>query len=406
MPQKNMNRSQLDSMVLRYAGFAMLFMGTAYALYRVRGAMPVFIIGGIIAYALEPVLQRLERRGYSRSGAVGFVFLIYFLLFLIMIALLVAAMQQATSLPTQVTAWLPKIGDWITHQEAHINSLKLPPTLKKGITDGIAHVQASVTTGAPNYVESLAQWALGSVGTILILVVLLPIVTLWFMMEAEPIRARILMLIPPMYRRDFTEIAASINELLGRYVRGQLIVCSTYGVLCTIAFEILGRVYGMNYPLVLGVMAAVIYIIPYVGMAVIGLSVGLTAYFTSHSPVPCTVTALVCCLVFNLTVDYGISPRVLGKGVGLHPLMVIFALLCGAQIGGPLGMIFAVPFFASLRVIAIYLFPQLTAPIPHETLREAAAIQGGPASRVRPNHPVQTDIVRETAAAEKSVATK
>jgi predicted PurR-regulated permease PerM len=75
-----------------------------------------------------------------------------------------------------------------------------------------------------------------------------------------------------------------------------------------------------------------------------------------------------CCIVFNLIVDYGIAPRVLGKGVGLHPLMVIFAFLCGFQLGGPLGTVVAVPVFASLRVIAIYLFPQLAAPLPKNRL--------------------------------------
>ena len=63
-------------------------------------------------------------------------------------------------------------------------------------------------------------------------------------------------------------------------------------------------------------------------------------------------------------IDYGISPRVLGKGIGLHPLMVIFALVAGAKAGGPLAMILAVPIMASLRVVLIYLFPQLTEPLP------------------------------------------
>jgi len=63
-------------------------------------------------------------------------------------------------------------------------------------------------------------------------------------------------------------------------------------------------------------------------------------------------------------IDYGVTPRIVGKGVGLHPLMVIFALLAGAQIGGVLGMVLAIPLFASLRVVAIHLFPQLSAPIP------------------------------------------
>jgi predicted PurR-regulated permease PerM len=172
------------------------------------------------------------------------------------------------------------------------------------------------------------------------------------------------MLVPPMYRRDVTEIGQSINEMLGRYVRGQMVVCGLFGLLCTIAFYILQLTYGMGYALILGIMAGIIYIVPYVGMATVATAAALTGYFTSTAPVPCAIIAVGCCVVFNLIVDYGVTPRVLGKGVGLHPLMVIFALLSGAQLGGIFGMILAIPLFASVRVVLIYLFPQLTAPIP------------------------------------------
>jgi predicted PurR-regulated permease PerM len=143
-----------------------------------------------------------------------------------------------------------------------------------------------------------------------------------------------------------------------------MIVCLLYGVLCTAAFYALYFLFGMEYPLVLGVLAALIYIVPYLGMATIATSAGLIAYFTSSAPVLCAILAVGSCLLFNIVIDYGVTPRVIGKGVGLHPLMVIFALLCGAQLGGVFGMILAIPFFASLRVIAIHLFPQLAAPIP------------------------------------------
>jgi predicted PurR-regulated permease PerM len=184
------------------------------------------------------------------------------------------------------------------------------------------------------------------------------------MVEMERLRQRLFVLVPPQYRRDVVHICGDINEMLGRYVRGQMIVCTLFGVLCTIAFYILYLVYGMQYPLVLGVLAALIYIVPYFGMATIAAAAGLTAYFTSSSPVTCAVLAVGCCVLFNLTIDYGITPRIIGKGVGLHPLMVIFALLCGAQLGGILGMILAIPLFATLRVVAIHLFPQLIAPLP------------------------------------------
>jgi predicted PurR-regulated permease PerM len=112
------------------------------------------------------------------------------------------------------------------------------------------------------------------------------------MLEMNSIRGRILMCVPPIHRRDVTEIASSINELLGRYVRGQMIVCSLFGVLCTVSFSVLSMVYGMQYPLVLGLLAGLIYIVPYIGMATIALSAGLTAYLTSSSPVLCASLAL------------------------------------------------------------------------------------------------------------------
>jgi predicted PurR-regulated permease PerM len=183
------------------------------------------------------------------------------------------------------------------------------------------------------------------------------------MMEMNPLRARVLMLVPPMYRRDVTEIGQSINEMLGRYVRGQMVVCGLFGLLCTIAFHVLQMTYGMGYALVLGLLAGIVYIVPYIGMATIATAAALTGYFTSTAPVPCALIAVACCVCFNLVIDYGVAPRVLGKGVGLHPLMVIFALLSGAQLGGIFGMILAIPLFASVRVVLIYLFPQLTAPI-------------------------------------------
>jgi predicted PurR-regulated permease PerM len=384
-----MNKT-LDSVILRYAGFGLVFLGVAYLLYLVRGALPVFVTGGVLAYALEPILQRLEKRGYSRAGAVGLVFLFFLLIFLILLGLAAAAWQQVQVLNTNFQDLSEKLTKLVESNVDRVQHAKLPQGIKDSIIEGVNNWLASLRKQAPGYLTNLIQYFVGSVGTILITVVLLPIVTYGFMMQANQLRARILMLVPPQYRRDVTDIAASINELLGHYVRGQLIVCSTYGVLCTIAFEILSHVYKLQYPLVLGALAATIYIIPYVGMGTITASAGLTAYFTAEQPVPCAVAAVGCCLVFNLIVDYGISPRVLGRGVGLHPLMVIFALLSGNQLGGPLGMIFAVPLFASLRVIAIYLFPQLAAPLPEDS----------PAVTAPPDRSAESELIKTTRDAE------
>jgi predicted PurR-regulated permease PerM len=171
--------------------------------------------------------------------------------------------------------------------------------------------------------------------------------------------------------------------------------------LCTLAFYILSFTYGMDYPLVLGIAAGFLYIVPYLGMGMVAAAAAATGYFTADgSPVTCAIIAVVCCILFNLTIDYGIAPRVLGQGVGLHPLMVIFALLAGNQVGGVLGMILAVPVVASLRVVAIYLFPQLVAPIP-DTPPESAPENAGETPRQ-----MVDEVLQQTADAEALAPTR
>lgn len=359
-----MNKT-LDATILRYIGYGMLFIVGAYLLYAVRGTLPLFFIGGLLAYAFEPIIQRLERRGYSRRGAVGFLFVIFLLLMLGVVALLATAFQQIQALAANATQYQSQAQEVLATIKSRLADVRLPPPIKNTILEFLKNPFEQLPISFSN-VKNVPNLVMSSLGTLFIYFVILPLITFSLMMEMNPLRGRLMMLVPPSYRRDVTEIGQDINEVLGRYVRGQLIVCSAFGLLCTLWFEFLAFKYSMDYALILGIAAVFLYIIPYVGMASIALSAGLTAYFTAEAPnnTMCAILAVGAVVVFNLIIDYGISPRVLGKGVGLHPLLVIFALLSGAQMGGIPGMILAVPIFASLRVILIHLFPQLTAPIP------------------------------------------
>lgn len=359
-----MNNKPLDWLILRYVGYGLIFLIGAYLIYLVRGALPLFMVGGLLAYALEPALQNMERRGYSRRAAVGFVFLVFVLLLMCAVALLASAWQQVQSLSANADVYQLRATGYIETLRVRLENVRLPAGVKQSLQQVLDNPQAMLFPQVWDNVRGAPTVIVSSLGKIFVALVVLPIITLWFMMEMNPMRARVLMLVPPMYRRDVTEIGQSINEMLGRYVRGQMVVCGLFGLLCTMAFYVLQITYGMGYALVLGLLAGVVYIVPYVGMASIATAAALTGYFTSTAPVPCALIAVGCCVSFNLIIDYGVAPRVLGKGVGLHPLMVIFALLSGAQLGGIFGMILAIPLFASMRVVLIYLFPQLTAPIP------------------------------------------
>ena len=361
-----MNRA-LDATILRYVGYGLLGFSCVVLLYLVRGALPIFFTAGLVAYAMEPLLRNLEKRGWRRTGAVGFVALVFFLLSLLGLALLASAFQQAQDFIGNSGNLQARAQDIINTARGKLEASSLPRDVKKSIIEGVTNFQGQALSAVPERVQLIINWALASLGEMFVILVVLPIVTLWLMVEANPIRSRALMIVPPQYRRDVTSIVSDINEMLGRYVRGQVIICGGYGLLCMLAFYGLSLKYGMGYPIALGLLAGLVYIIPYLGVTTVIVASGATAYFTASEPVVCAGIAVACCMVFSGIMDYLVAPRVLGRGVGLHPLMIIFALLCGAQLGGPIGMILSVPFFAALRVIAIRLFPQLTAPIPVES---------------------------------------
>ncbi|HEX8551321.1 MAG TPA: AI-2E family transporter [Abditibacteriaceae bacterium] len=358
-----MNKT-LDAMVARYLGYGLMLLAGAYLLWVVRSTIMLFAVALLFAYALEPALQRLQRRGRPRASAVGFVFLCYLLVLAVGGSLMASAWQQAQGLYANRDTYQQQVISLSERAQTTLENSRLPKDVKASAREAFDDFQKRAPQRIVERGQTFVARVFGSLGSIAIVFIVLPLITLWLMLEMNALRARCLMLVPPIYRRDVIEISQSINLLLGRYVRGQIIVCSLFGACCTVAFSVLSSVYGMGYPLVLGFFAAFIYIVPYLGMATIALSAGLTAYFTSTAPIPCTLMAVGCVVFFNLVIDYGITPRVVGKGVGLHPLMVIFALLSGAQLGGIPGMVLAVPLFASLRVILIYLFPQFTAPIP------------------------------------------
>ena len=382
-----------DAIVLRYVGFGLLFLVFLASIFLIRSVLPVFLGAALLAFALEPVLQRLEKRGRSRPRAVGFVFVILVLIGLILLSLLATAFQQGQTLVANIGTYNAQILHLIDVNRDRLEASKLPAPVKQSITEAIQNNLDAARERVPGLATDFAARALAGVGSFCFNIFLLTLITLGLMLEAHRIKARLLMLVPPLYRRDVIELSSSINELLGRYVRGQAIVCLSFGALCTVAFEVLNRVYGMQYPLILGAMAAIIYVLPYFGLAVIMVTAVATAYLTAAQPVPCAVAVFACIVVFNLITDYVTSPRVLGKGVGLHPLLVIFALVCGFEVGGPLGTLVAVPAMASLRVIAIYLFPQLAAPIPNEDIFHDEALP-----------PVTTDeMLQDVARAENKV---
>jgi len=173
---------------------------------------------------------------------------------------------------------------------------------------------------------------------------IIPLVTFYLLLDAEHYRQAFLALFPPHRREDITLLLAGMDRALGRFVRGQLIVCVWIGVSVTIAL-LLWRI---EYAFLIGAFAGIIDVIPYVGV-VVGMVPAVALAFLK-SPLT-AVLVLLTLWAIHWSEGHLVVPNVVGQSVGLPPLVIIVALLIGAELGGVVGMFLAVPLASVIRVL-------------------------------------------------------
>jgi len=175
-------------------------------------------------------------------------------------------------------------------------------------------------------------------------IILIPILTFYFLKDYEQIHRWMLDFIPRKYRNIVTFYQWRLNRILGGYIRGQLIVCSIVGILTGAGLAL----FGIPFAILLGVVAGLLNIIPYIGLYIsLGLAL-LTAFFTAGPLIAMLKIGGVFLFVQSLE-GYIISPKILGKRVGLHPLAVIFSILVFARFFGFWGLIIGVPTAALIK---------------------------------------------------------
>ncbi len=348
-----------DRRLLRWIGYGLLiafFIGLAW---RVREILPLFLLGLFIAYIFDPLLDRLQRKGWSRSQSVWFVFLLFFLLFsvvsLIVIPVTVGQVQNVIS---NVSVYQEKLLDLVSTGEDFIDRYEIPPQVR----DSIHQAKDKFREIAPKLAQSAADWIRGAVSLMLLLI--LPIITYYFMNEFDPLRLKALSMFPEEFRNDVVAMSSQVNDMLARYVRGQAVVSFLVALSVFVVLSVFSIIFKMKYALSLAMLAGVTCLIPYLGAAINAVATGTTAFLTaSHHQWTCVIAVVVSMAIVNQVFDNLITPRLVGGKVGLHPLVVLFALMAGGQIYGILGMLIAVPVAGTFKVLLLHLFPKLNTPM-------------------------------------------
>ncbi len=327
-----------------------------------------FVAATVLALLLDPIADRLERRGLSRAAAVGVVFGAFLLLLVgigaIVVPVLIAqANQLAENGPQYVQKTRAYVDEFLAGHR-RIGTLTLPSSFNALFAQFSEQVSALVRRSA----GSITAFLLGSITTALQAVVTL-IVTFYLLLDIDRLRARLFYLLPERARGPMGRVAQDIGGVFSDYLRGLLIVCALYGVATILLLYGLAlvRPHMARYALLVGAAAGLLYAVPYVGALATALVTFLVAFAAGGASFGGIAVALV--LLLNQVFDNVVTPRVIGGGVGLHPVAAVFALTLGGQLFGLWGLLLSVPIAASVQVVLFHLFPKLTTPTPRPFLR-------------------------------------
>ncbi len=300
-----------------------------------------FVLGGALAYMLDPIADRMERWGLSRAMAVVAIMLsallIVVMLFLLVIPILV---QQATALIDTAPQLFGQLQSWLTARFPTI--MDADSTIRQQL---LALGQTIQSKGG-DLLNSLLSSALSLINVV-VLVVIVPVVTFYLLLDWDRMIARVDELLPRDHADEIRKLATEIDRTLASFIRGQGTVCLILGTYYALG---LGMV-GLNFGLVLGFIAGLVSFIPYVGALIGGgLAMGLALFqFWGQWPWIAAVGAIF--FVGQMVEGNILTPKLVGESVGLHPVWLLFALSVFGAVFGFVGLLVAVPMAAMIGVV-------------------------------------------------------
>lgn len=329
-------------------GFLLLLLISLYVFLKIRFVwLPIvrimmiiilpFLVGGFITYLLHPIVEKLHEKGLHRGFAI---FLIYFLFFGgIAFALykgIPAFIAQLRDLAESAPFLAEQYRSWITTLQSHTR--EWPNGLQEQLNEGIIGFEEKLDSLLQVMIDILLNFL-----NFALAILIIPFIAFYMLKDFPLIKRAVWYITPKKWRKQGIRFLRDVDESLGSYIRGQLLVCVIIGSLSATLFWI----FHLKYSLLLGFIIGVTNVIPYFGPIIGAVPAVIIAATTSVKLVIITVV-----IVFGLQFLEGniLSPYIVGKSLHMHPLMIMFALTAGGEIGGIIGMILAVPVLAVLKV--------------------------------------------------------
>lgn len=319
-----------------------------YFLYRVRIVLIPFIFAFFIAYLLNPIVKFLEKRNFAKCWAILWVYLGVFLLSVIIVVFGVPhILGELNKLIHDIPKLTSEVQGIMTNVQTRYSRFTMPEGIKEVVNERIIQYQELLLNAVRAGTTSLINLV-----SYLITLVIAPVFAFYMLKDISQIKDSLTLTIPRKYRSDVLAIGRDIDEIISAFLRGHLLVCVIVGILTGFGMFLIG----LDFALIIGVIAGVAELVPFLGPIIAAIPALSLALLVSRET---ALYAAIVILIVQQLENAVISPKILGKSMGLHPLSVIFSIMAGGELYGLLGILLAVPVAATLKVILRYIYLKL-----------------------------------------------
>ena len=335
---------------LPLAYWAAGILAAGLVLYALSGILLPFVVGAALAYLLDPLVDRLQRIGVGRLGATLLILTLFIVAFgLVLIVVVPLGIQQIVRFAEQVPNYVSRL--------QHLMAEQGGPLLKEiGGEEALAQVQRSIgdivgqgASFVTTFLRSIWTGGTAVLAATSILVVT-PVVAFYLLVDWDRMIRTIDGWIPPRHRATVRRLGREMDRAVAGFVRGQSALCLILGGMYATGLSIIG----LNFGVVIGMIAGLISFIPYVG-SLTGLFLAVGVALVQFLPDWTKVLATLGVFAVGQFIEGNIlSPKLVGNAVGLHPVWVMFALLAFGSLFGFVGLLLAVPVAAMIGVVTRY----------------------------------------------------
>jgi predicted PurR-regulated permease PerM len=318
--------------------------------FLLRGVLTPVFFALLIAYMLDPVVDRFEAMKLPRAAGIVIVLTLALGAIALFVVLVVPAVVRdaaafARELPAKVNAWVTEWEPWLVER-----GIPVPHTLGE-VIDTLDLDTGKVASSAAGPVGAVLSWLAGGTASLLGVVAslfLVPVLSFYLLYDFDRMTAAIRDLVPHRVRPFVVDVAREADEVLGQFIRGQLIVMVILAVLYAVGYSIAG----VRLAVVIGLVAGLVAFIPYVGGAT-ALLLALLMCFLDFQGWGQIAWVLVVYGIVQVLEGFVITPKIVGDKVGLGAIWVLLALMVGGELFGFLGVLLALPAAAVGKIFVV-----------------------------------------------------